>query len=374
MTGLDRGRLRELADWDGGVAPITSVYLTVDGRRYPRKTDYEVRLDELLRRARSRAERLDRDSARSVQDDVAAMSAFVRDELDRRDTRGLAMFSSHAAGRWDVVQVPRPVRDRATVAPQADLLPLEALLETYRPTCAALVDYAGARLFLVDLGRIDEVSDVRDDVPNRHEQGGRAQMRMQRHVDDHRTKHLKHVAEDLFALWRRRPFEHLVLAGPAEAHHELEPCLHDYLRRRVRASVTLPITATGAEVLARVLQVEEAEERERERSAFDRLARASAAGDHGAAGLEATLEALGGGRVGELVVSIDLSAPGSVCRVCGRLATTVRSCPGCGGRTDPVPDVVEAAVTTAFRNGSRVETILGDGLEPLGGIGALLRF
>jgi peptide chain release factor subunit 1 len=374
MTELDRGRLRKLAEWDAGGAPITSVYLTVDGRRFPRKTDYEVRLDELLRRARSQANGLEREAARSVERDLTAMSEFVRDEFGRRDTRGLAMFSSHAAGLWDVLLAPRPFRDRAVVAPMADLLPLEAVLETYRPTCAALVDYVSARLFLVELGRIEETSDLRDDVPNRHDQGGRAQMRMQRHVDDHRTKHLRHAADALFALWRRRPFDDLVLAGPAEAHREIEVYLHDYLRRRVRASVTLPMTATGEVVLARVLETEEAVERERERAAIERVSGAAGAGERGVAGLEATLEALGAGRVGELVVSIDLSEPGSACRTCGRLSTGVRSCPACGGRTEPLPDVVEAAVATAFRGGARVDTIVGGGLEQIGGIGALLRF
>jgi peptide subunit release factor 1 (eRF1) len=374
MTDLDRGLLRKLADWDAAGAPITSLYLTVDGRRFPRKTDYQVRLDELLRGARALAEGLDRESVRSVERDVAAMSEFVREEFRRGDTRGLAMFASHAGGLWEVVTVPRPVRDRVVVAPQADLLPLESLYETYRPMCAALVDYAKARLFLLELGRIDEVTDVWDDVPNRHEQGGRAQMRMQRHVDDHRTKHLKRSADALFSLWRRRPFEHLVLAGPAEAHRDLEPILHDYVRRRVCASVSLPMTATDAEVLARTLEIEEAVERERERAAVDRVTQAVSADDHGVAGLERTLEALAAGRVAELVVSIDLSSPGSVCGTCGRLASMEGPCPSCGATTEPVRDVVDAAVTMAFRGGSLVETVIGDDLGELEGIGALLRF
>jgi peptide chain release factor subunit 1 len=374
MSGLDRTLLRALADWDPGDAPITSVYLTVDGRRFPRRVDYQVRLDELLRRAREQADGLDRQGVRSVERDLAAMSEFVRDEFDRGDQRGLALFSSTAAGLWEVVPVPRPVHDRAVVAPEADLLPLEAVLETYRTTCAALVDYASARLFLVELGRITEVTDLRDDVPNRHDQGGWAQMRMQRHVDDHRAKHLKHVAEDLFELSRRRPFEHLVLAGPAEAHRDLEGSLHDYLRQRVRGAVTLPMGASGPEVLSRVLEIEESIERDREREAIDRLAHAAGANDHGVAGLERTLGALGEGRVGELVVSIDLSAPGARCRSCGRLSPTVGPCPSCGATTDPVPDVVESAVASAYRSGASVESVVGDGLEPFGGIGAILRF
>ncbi len=374
MTELDRGLLRKLADWDAGGAPITSLYLTVDGRRFPRKTDYQVRLDELLRGARAQADGLDRESVRSVERDVAAMSEFVREEFRRGDTRGLAMFACNAGSLWEVATVPRPVRDRVVVAPQADLLPLEALLETYRPMCAALVDYSRARLFLLELGRVEEVTDLRDEVPNRHEQGGRAQMRMQRHVDDHRAKHLKHAADALFALWRRRPFEHLVLAGPAEAHREIEPVLHDYVRRRVCASVSLPMTATDVEVLARMLEVEEAVERERERAAIDRVSEAVSAGAGGAAGLDSTLDALATGRVAELVVSIDRSSPGSVCASCGRLASADGPCAACGAPTERVPDVVEAAVILALRSGALVETVLGDGLDELEGIGALLRF
>jgi peptide subunit release factor 1 (eRF1) len=371
---LDHGLLRKLAEWDPDGVPITSLYLTVDGRRFPRRSDYEIRLDELLRRAKAQGQAMGREAARSVERDVGAMSEFVREEFGRRDVRGLAMFSAHAAGLWEVVPVPRPVRDRALVAPQADLLPLEAVLETYRPTCCALVDYAKARLFLVELGRIEEMPGPWDDVPNRHEQGGWAQMRMQRHIDDHRAKHLRHVADALFELQRRRPFEHLVLAGPAEAHRDLEASLHDYLRRRVCANASLPMTATSADVLALVLEVDEETERARERLVVERVARAAGAEDHGVAGLDATLEALAAGRVGELVVSLDLSAPGSACVACGRLATGRGRCRSCGGERRPVPDVVEAAVVAALRGGARVETVLGDGLSALGGIGALLRF
>jgi peptide subunit release factor 1 (eRF1) len=374
MTELDRGLLRKLAEWEPGGAPITSLYLTVDGRRFPRKTDYQVHLDELLRAARAQTQGLDRGASRSVEHDLAAMSDFVREELLRGDTRGIAMFSSTAGGLWEVVPVPRPVRDRVVVAPQADLLPLEVVLETYPPVCVALVDYANARMFMVELGRIHEVADVSDDVPNRHEQGGRAQMRMQRHVDDHRTKHLKRAAEALFGLSRRWPFEHLVLAGPAEAHREIEVVLHDYVRRRIRARISLPMTATTAEVLGRVLELEEAIEREREGAVMERLSLAASAGGAGTAGLDATLEALAAGRVSELVVSIDAAAPGFACAACGRLATAGRKCPACAGAMEPVPDVVDAAVTAALRNGSTVETVLGDGLDELGGIGALLRF
>ncbi|HEX9124047.1 MAG TPA: Vms1/Ankzf1 family peptidyl-tRNA hydrolase [Actinomycetota bacterium] len=375
MMELDHSLLRTLAAWDPAGVPVTSLYLTVDGRRYPRKSDYEVRLDELLRQARSRSEGLDRNAVRSVEQDLEAISAYVKEDFERGDTRGLALFSSKGAGLWEEVRVPRPVRDRAVTGPRADLLPLEQVLATYHPVCAVLIDFSKARLFLCELGRIREVSEVWDEVPGRHDQGGWAQMRMQRHVDDHRQKHVKNVADTLFRMFKRQGFEHLILAGPAEAHAELERELHDYLRQRIKGRVALPMTATTEDVLARCLEVEEGLERDREREQVRRLLEAAASGSSAVTGLAGTLGALADGRVGELVVWLDLAAPGAVCASCGRLSEHDSRCARCGGRLDRVSDVVEAAVAEAFRQGCRVETVLDGGqLEPVGGIGALLRF
>lgn len=375
MTDLDRTLLRALAEWDPGPVPVTSVYLTVDGRRHPRRLDYEVRLDELLRSARTQAQGLGAEAIDSVELDIERMSGFVRGGFDRGQTRGLALFSARAADLWEAVHIPRPVRDRAAVGPEADLLPLEALLEAYATTCTALVDFEKARIFLLHLGRIREVHDVWDEVPNRHDQGGWAQMRMQRHVDDHRQKHLKNVADSLFRLWQGRRYEHLILAGPGEAHRELDSELHGYLRQLVRGGIVLPMTVSADEVRMHSLEVEERLERESETERVARLEAAVGSGVGGAVGLEATLRALSEGRVGELVIDVDRRAPGAVCDACGRLTTGSGACPTCGAQVREVSDVIESAVAMAFRQGSRVETVVADvRLQDLGGIGALLRF
>jgi peptide chain release factor subunit 1 len=377
MTNVDHSVVRKLALWDPNGVPITSVYLTVDGRRYPRKSEYEVRLDELLRRARAQAEAegLSKEALRSVHGDLESMSSFARDEFERGDTRGLALFSAKAAGLWEEVRLPRPVRDRATVASAADVLPLEQVLETYRPMCMALVDYEKARVFLSELGRVEEVTDLFDDVPGRHDQGGWSQMRMQRHVDDHRLRHLKRVAEALFQLLKTRPFDSLVLAGPAEARLDLEHTLHPYLKERVRAGLTLAMTATLDEVAARCLEVEEDLERRNEAAKVEALKAAAESGGKAVTGLPGTLAALAEGRAGEIMVSPDLSAPGFSCPSCGRLTDRGTKCPACGSKMEPVPDVVEEAVAQALRQGCRVETVLHpDELAQYGGIGALLRF
>jgi peptide chain release factor subunit 1 len=374
MTELDQALVRKLVDWSPGEAPVTSIYLSTDGRRYPRKQDYEVRLSEVLRGAKDAAASLPEAARRSVEGDLEEIGSFVRGRFQRGSTRGLAVFAASSAGLWEELALPRPVRNQAFVGAQANVLPLEALLETYPTTCTALVDYEKARLFCAHLGRIEEEVEVADDVPGRHDQGGRSQSRFQRHVDDHRLQHIRHVAGALLRLLERRRFDHLILAGSSDVLADLERELHDYVSRRVAARLTLPITATAAQVLDRSLQLDEELEAVREREAVSALRQAVAAG-RAVTGLPGALDAISQARAAGLLVSGDLRHPGAMCPACGRLAERDGDCSACGASVRRVPDVVETAVAAALRQGSRVENVTHEALlADAGGIGAFLRF
>src|SRR5205823_3714854 len=156
---------------------------------------------------------LDRERRLSVERDAARTMDLLH-SLSRGWTRGVAVFSSSGAGLWEEVRLPRPVMDRADLAERPHLVPLEAMAEVYECFCTVLVDREKARLFLSRMGRIREQSEVLDEVPNRHDQGGWSQARFQRHVDDHVVRHLKHVGELLFRLFEREGFDHLILAAP----------------------------------------------------------------------------------------------------------------------------------------------------------------
>jgi peptide chain release factor subunit 1 len=375
VSDLDRSLLRKLAEWTPGDVPVTSVYLSVDGKVRPRRQDFELALDGLLRRVRDRAPELEDEPQRSVQEDAQAMERYVRGEFERGSNRGLAMFSAHGAGLWESVAVSRPVRDRATVGPHPDLLQLEALLEVYESFCTVLVDSEKARIFLAELGRTEERTELFDDVPGRHDQGGWSQTRYRRHIDEHRQKHFKRVADVLFRFYKRRRFDHLILGGPEEVVMEFEHELHDYLAKLVRARVSLPMTASAADVLERSLALEEDLERERESRTVVQLIADHAAGRRAVGGLGDTLAALYEGKVATLILAFDLQAPGYECPRCGLLAEKKGPCPVDGEPMRGVSDVVESAVAMALRQGARVETVTQDGgLRAMGGIGALLRF
>jgi peptide chain release factor subunit 1 len=375
MPELEGSVLGELARWDPGDIPVSSLYLNVDGRRYPREEDVRLRARKTLHGLRKQAVWLPKTHGKSVVCDAGRMMGFLEDEFERGATRGLALFACHEGHLWQEVRTSRPLPDRATVGRQPYLLPLEALLETQRSLCAAIVDREKARIFLSSRDVIEERTEVVDDVPGHHEQGGwAAQARFQRHVDDHVGRHLRRVAETLLQMLRRGEFDHLVVAGPEQAVTELERVLHDWVAKRIVGRTSLPITSTPAEVLERMLEIEERLESEKETRMLERLHAGAASGRGAVVGVPATLRALNDARVDTLVVPFGSGAPGVRCPECGLLDAERKRCPRCGVSTVPVIDLVDAAVAAALRQRATVETVSHALTENDGTIGALLRY
>jgi peptide subunit release factor 1 (eRF1) len=191
-------------------------------------------------------------------------------------------------------------------------------------------------------------------------------------------RHLKHVAEVLLGLLRRRRYQRLVLAGPDEVLAELERELHDYVRRTIAARISLPVVSSPGEVLETIRELEEEFERAREDEAVRRLsAEIEANTGRAVAGMEQTIAALEEGRVDTLLVGANLEAAGVRCPSCGHVAFRGRACPACGAAMEETADLVEEAVESALRQRCRVEVLPqgpADDLAPMGGIGALLRF
>lgn len=380
MPEMQKEMLRKLADWSANGAPVSSLYLDVDGKRYPRKVDVVTRGEQLFRRLKADAQGLARDAHHSVVRDTERMREYL-EGLERGPVRGVVLFSCSSAGLWEEVTIPRPVADRAALGPNPYLVPLEAVFETFESFCTVLVDREKARIFLSRMGGIQERADVLDDVPGQHDQGGWSQARYSRHIEEHVARHLKHVADLLLRFHQRRPFDHLILAGPDEIVAEFERNLHDYLGRRIAARLALPMTSSAEQVLESSLAVEEQIEIEREQAVRDRLAAESAAGRRAVVGFAPVLDALHEGRVETLVAPLRVAVEGSECEACGLLATTTvagggsSTCPACGGTMHDVPDVVDRAVGVALRQGSTVETLpLTSWADGDAEIGAILRF
>lgn len=362
--------LRALASIDAADAAVLSFYLDTDGRRHPRRADLERATADALRSVRT--DGLSRTGRACIESARTRIQEFIAKEFERGATRGLAIFACDALDLWSVFELPTAVRTRAVADVHPHVLRLEALLSRAERFATALVSRDKARLFVTHLGRTVERTEILDDVPGKHGQGGWSQANYSRHIEEMAHRHYKHAAEVLFALSKKEPFDRLILAGPDEAVATFEKGLHPWLAERVATRVSLPMNAGIARVADAVQAAEDVIETERAAEAVARILEEFAAGRSAVVGLDKTLAALRDGRVDVLALTDGDPRAGYRCESCARLATTDGKCDSCGAAMLGVADLNEEIVDEALRHRCGVVASMTRPLPD--GIGALLRY
>src|SRR5215217_6832049 len=134
---ISESRIRELAGFKGEDAPVTSLYLDVDGRRRIRARDVELALERMIRPVR---ERHQQDGSASVCADLNRIEEHVKGGIDRSQVRGVALFACSAHDFWEVVELAVPVRDRLVVNHTPYVRELEAVVARHERFAVLLVD------------------------------------------------------------------------------------------------------------------------------------------------------------------------------------------------------------------------------------------
>lgn len=371
MAVLTEAEVRELAAFEGESAPVTSVYLDVDGARHVRRQDLLHELDALLRPVRRQ-----HTGSPAVLRDLKRIEDLVRGGIDRSHVRGLAVFSCVAHDFWRVIELPVAVRNQIVVNHTPAIRQLENVVDEYDRFAVLLVDKQRARMLVYDLGEVVDSSELFEQLP-RNEDDGRAIRKdgVRDHVAAMAHAHLKHAADVAFALLQDNGFDRLIIGAPDEIANELESLLHPYLKERLAARCHVRVDAKPDEIRQIALEVEAEVERRSEAEVVARLRDAVGSHNRGVAGLDDTLRALVERRVDTLLVSSDYSHGGWRCAGCGYIGRVGRRCPVCQGEMHEVADVVEEAVEDALAQSCTVEVCVGNAdLDVMGRIGALLRY
>jgi peptide chain release factor subunit 1 len=372
VTLLSEESIRNLASFKAPDRPVVTAYLDVDGKRWPRFQDVESRLEHLVRGAIDGAAA---NGHKSAIPDLERILQHVRRGLDRSRTRGLALFSCGDA-LWETFELPVRVKDHLVVNQSPHVRQLETVVDNYPGLGMLLVDKQRARMFVFELTRLVDKSELFDELPRNEDEPGELDRGEPRgHLEEAARRHVKRAAAVAFETWKQHPFDHLVISAGPEVIHDLETDLHSYLKDRVAARVTLPANSPESAIVAAALEVEERLEREKEAGIVARMREGAGAGRGGVAGLDATLAALCERRVDTLIVSDGFEAEGWRCGSCLLLSAKGRTCSRCDGEMTFVDDIVEEAVEEALLQSCHVEMVVGNAdLDVAGRIGALLRF
>lgn len=305
----------------------------------------------------------------------------VQKHLDNSATKGraLVIFTSEPAGIWEVLNLDVALPTAILANRTTYTAMLTRLLDEYPRMAVALLDGEEARIYLGEQRERTKDAEITSDIPGRHEQGGWAQARYQRHIEFHHARHLKKVADALKDVYYTKPFDRLVLVGVDSAIDELREMLPDPIATRLIGHFGIDFKQhSDDDILQRASELRTDTLRREEVALVQQIADAAGAGGKGLVGLEDTIRAIHDGRVEILARVAGITAQGSACENCEYFSSEpFGKCPVCDGPAEQLEDIAGFAAEQAFLKGAKVNTVLdeaGGMLTARGGLGAILRY
>jgi peptide chain release factor subunit 1 len=371
--------LRELAGFRAAKGCAISLYLDLDPQTTINPGDVQTRVNSLLdgggRSAGFESDSLTREQKVALKEDVDRLKRFFATDFDRSGMRAFALFASGLDNLWVPLPLPCPLSDVVRLGRELYLAPLLATIGRGEGALVAVVGRERGEVYCLRGGRLQEVANETENVPNQHDQGGWSQARYQRHVDEVVARHIRHVADAIDKRIRRDPSTQLVIVANEEIRSEIEGELATESKNAICGWATAEAHATGQELLDAALPVLERARAEQERQALDRWREEAARDGRAAAGWERTLEAASDGRVELLLVQKRANHEAYECPQCGRGSISAGNCPLDGTWMDKRPDGLDLAVHRTLEHGGSVWLAQhGEDLAPVEGIGALLRY
>jgi peptide subunit release factor 1 (eRF1) len=370
---ITQTRLRALAEVRPERGRVLSVFLNLDPAEFATAPARSSAITSVMTDAAHKIESsdgLDHDERMALRADVDRVrEVLAASDVASNGTRGVAVYACAEAGLLEVLRLRRPVDSKVVLERTAFIEPL-VMQGTDEQWMVLLTNRRAARIFVGPGDALEETDRIVDDVHSQHDQGGWSQLNYQRSVEKEVSDHLARTAELAFEIYKRRGLDRVLVGGPEELLGEFKGKLHPYLRERIAGKIAVDVENAGLdEVRAEAQRAIENHTRKSEREALDRLVEAVGRGGRGAAGISQVLDALNQARVEMLLIDESFRAGGRRDFEAGLLL------PEDADAGEPVDDIVEPAIEKALeQSASPVVVRYHDDLQPLGGIGAVLRF
>ncbi len=371
--------LRELVSFRAENGCAISFYVNLDPQLTPTAADVDTRVRSLLDEAQKRVEagRAQRthDQQASVRVALERIERYFALEFSREGAHGVAVFAAPLDNYWRRMLLPEPVPDAVKVNNEFFLAPLVPLVGRADGVLVASVGRERGQLYELRDGRLEPVADRSEEQPRRHDQGGWSQANYQRHVDTLAQEHLREVADELERQLRRRGTARIVIACAGETRAELAGMLSPEVRAAVAGWTSADAHAGGPELLALAKRVLERRESELESAAVDRWHDEIGRDGRATAGWASTLEAATDGRVELLLYEPGVNHDAWRCPACGRLQVQDGKCPLDGIELEHREEGLDLVLHHTLARGGTARVVgRRRDLDPVGGIGALLRY
>jgi len=376
-----RSEIKKLARMEEGSMPFISLYLNTKWEDEQQRERIRLFIKNELRKGWDQLKDQEEWRRHFIEDQQRIEKYGER--LVRRayweGVNGMAIFSCSGANMFSTYPSIIPFENQFFLSDTPVLRPLVRLSSQYQNTLAVMVETDSAKLLELSLeGLLGEFS-IESYVPGRHDQGGWAQGRYQRHIKDHMDKHHKEVAEQLTELFDSNQWKHIVLIGQERILANFKSFLPERVKMNIADTFSLDFSEDRSKVLRKIFEHLLQKERLKIHDEIQKLKERSPQGGMATLGLTQTLEALNQGQVHTLYLLTSFSYKGGKCKRCGSLLAPPPGnpslpCPLCKGELKRV-DLGEEMIKASLRQDGEVKWVEeNEALREHEGVGASLRF
>ena len=377
-----KSEIRRLARMEESPYPFCSLYLNTKWDDEQQRERIRLFLKNQLKKVNDQM-RDREDWQKAFSTDQERIERYVEGlirQVDDETTNGVALFCCGGTGTFLTYPSLVPFNNEFSISNLPRLQPLVRLSSQYQNTLAVMVETDSARFFGLSLEGMKAESSIESYVPGRHDQGGWAQMRYQRHIEDHRDKHHKDVAERLTELFDSGQWRRVVLMGQERTVANFKAFLPERIKQSITDVFSIDFSEERSKILRRLFERLLQKEREKVTQEVQQLVERTPQGGLATLGLLGVLEAAERKQIHTLYLLTSFSERGGKCFRCQTLTplSTPQEpsprCPICKEETQGV-DLAEEIIRGVLRQDGEVKWVdTSPALKEHEGIGASLRF
>lgn len=371
-------RLRQLSELPETKFPFISLYLNINAHElFGQAEENRIFIKNSMQEAENRLhEEGLRENLASFRQDCEKILFFLENRLVTK-AHGVAIFACTGLGIFRVFQSIMPFKNSFSVNSIPHLKQLAYHFDENENALVVMTDKRSARIYNVEIGGfVFDEADMEHEVHRFHKQGGWAQMRYQRHIENQVLRHYKDVANVATELLDNNRYDNFILLGQ---HQEIKN-LQKHLPKRINAKIihidSLDMRENVGHVLEKIIDDLSENESKKEVEIVKNLL--EKAPTQSATGMQDSLKLVSEGRADMLILPENKTQKGWKCGDCLYVEKDQKQagCPYCG--EDAIEtDLVEELVKYTLKNNGEVELInnsAAEELEHYGGVGVLVRY
>jgi peptide chain release factor subunit 1 len=232
-----------------------------------------------------------------------------------------------------------------------------------------LVSSNYAKIYTVDLGRVEDTKKLSADIMNKHKKGGWSKARFNRLRRGAIHAFFTEVIEEL----QKRADERIIIAGPGTAKNQLVDMLPEDLNKKIVDILDINIDDEQKLLKESLSLISEREQRQ-SHGAVRHLKNEILKDGLAVYGVEETLQAVKNGQIELLIIEKNFKLNGWICEHCQIVGEGNKNhCPNCGKETSQV-DVLEEILEFAERTDAEIEFTDDEEISKLGHIAGILRY